>query len=388
MSNDHPKRNIRLVILESALTSGLLSVPIMTPFYLSLGLTQEEISLTQMAFTAAIMLLNVPLGWVADRFSRKWANIVGDCIHALALLLYSTVNSFWSIVGCEILCGVGSALSQGVDSTLLKHFAGKIDPSNRLFEDKYGQMTAIKQVANIIILALGGPIGAIDFRLAIAVSAIPSIIAAIVCLFIHDDSPRLLPKRNTFCDIFELVHRNFHNKKLRLRLFAFAVSREVTHGIVWIFTPLMLMAGVPLSIVSMGWILNSVAAIFGTQLARRFLKKSHIAALFIVPIGLVTLASLVIYCNLSMATIPLLTLFGIAGGWSATSVMPKIKEQTQETEQTTVESLAQVMSQLLYLVVVWAVGCAADISLQFALLAIVAIFVPLAVPIFILLHQD
>ena len=249
-------------------------------------------------------------------------------------------------------------------------------------------MTSISQVASIAILALGGPIGAIDFRLAIAASAVPSIIAAIVCLFIHDDSPKLSLKRNTFYDIAELVQRNLRNKKLRLRLFAFAVSREVTHGIVWIFTPLMLIAGVPLAIVSLGWVIKSIASYIGTRLARRFVKKSSITTLFIVPICLAVIASLAIYCNLSIATIPLLAPFGIAQGWSSVSIMPKVKEQTQAAEQTTVESLAQVMSQLLYIVVVWLVGCAADIDLQFALLAIALIFVPLSVPIALKLKQE
>ena len=143
MSKRHSAlRNMKLVIAESAATAALLSVPIMTPFYLSLGLSQEEIALTQMAFTAAVMLLNLPLGWVADRFSRKWANVAGDLLGAISLLFYATVSTFWAIVFCEILFGVGCALSQGVDSTLLKHFCEKEDSSGKLFKNKYAKMAS------------------------------------------------------------------------------------------------------------------------------------------------------------------------------------------------------------------------------------------------------
>ena len=109
MRKNNPIRNMRLVILESAVTAGILAVPIMTPFYLSIGLNQEQIAMSQMAFTVVAMLLNLPLGWVADRFSRKWANVIGDSLVALALLLYSTAQGFWFCVLCEIICGVGCA---------------------------------------------------------------------------------------------------------------------------------------------------------------------------------------------------------------------------------------------------------------------------------------
>ena len=41
------RKNIRLVMLETIVTTGLLSMAIMTPFFLSIGLNQEEIALSQ-----------------------------------------------------------------------------------------------------------------------------------------------------------------------------------------------------------------------------------------------------------------------------------------------------------------------------------------------------
>ncbi len=64
-------RNLKLVMFESAITAGLLSMSIMTPFYHSIGLSQLEISWTQIIFTLVMLVLDLPLGYVADRFSRK-----------------------------------------------------------------------------------------------------------------------------------------------------------------------------------------------------------------------------------------------------------------------------------------------------------------------------
>lgn len=388
MRKNNPKRNMRLVILESAATAGILAVPIMTPFYLSIGLNQEQIAMSQMAFTVVAMLLNLPLGWVADRFSRKWANVIGDSLVALALLLYSTAHGFWFCVLCEIICGVGCALSQGVDSTLLKHFAEKQDRSGKLFKDKYGKMSSINQIASLVVMLLGGPIGAIDFRLAIAISAIPYVAGAIISLLIQDDSEKLAAERNPLADIVNLVKRNVSNQKLRWRLAAFAVAREATHGIIWVFTPLMLAVGVPLAVVSMGWVVNYIAAYLGTRLARRVAQKWPAWVLFAVPIALVSSASLVMFCNLNIVTVCLYACFGLAQGWSATTMMPLIKEQVKAAEQSSVESLARVIAQALYIGAVWAINRAADIDVRYALLATVLIFVPLAIPIICKLRKE
>lgn len=253
MRNNKPRRNMRLITAESAITAALLSMPIMAPFYLELGLNQEQIALSQMAFTVVVMVLNLPLGWVADRFSRKWANAIGDLTVALAFLLYSTVQNFWQIVFCETLCGIGLALSQGVDSTLLKHFAAKIDSSDNFYQAEYAKMASWRQATTLIILLMGGPIGAISFRLAIAASAIPMIIGAAFAVMIDDDSEKLkATSKNPFKDMALLVSRYIRNEKFRISVAAFAVAREVTHGIIWCFTPLMLSVGIPLTIVSMG----------------------------------------------------------------------------------------------------------------------------------------
>ena len=388
MRKNNPKRNICLVILESAATAGTLAIPIMTPFYLSIGLDQKQIALTQMVFTIVTVLLNLPLGWVADRFSRKWANVVGDGMVVVALLLYSMASDFWSIVLCEIFFGFGSAMSQGVDSTLLKHFAEKKEYHGSSFKELYGKLISIKQATTLIFMLLGGPIGAVSFRLAIACSAIPYAIGVIVGLLIQDDSEKLAAEKNPFYDIVMLVKRNFSNCKLRLYVTSFAIAREITHGIVWVFTPMLLAVGMPMAIVSVGWVVNYVAVYVGTLIARRYARKLPAWKLFAVPILLVSVASLIMFCNLNAITVFFYACFGLAQGWSSVTMMPLIKEQVKATEQSSVESLAHVTAQMLYIVTVWIVNWAADIETRYALIATIGVFVPLAIPVIVMLRKE
>lgn len=376
-------RNLHLVMAESSVTAGLLAMSVITPFFNSIGLNQTQISETQMMFTIITMLLNLPLGYLADRVSRKWANIIGDFGHAIIMLAYSRIGSFWGAVICECLFGISSALTDGVDQSLLKHFVDKIAKStntseSHLLKTKSAQLEVLKQTCSLFLVILGGPIGAIDLRLAIALSAINHIIGGIISIFIKDDSAKLEPThKNPLKDIASIIKTTFTTPVLRRRIFAFAIAREMTHGIIWIATPLFLKVGVPISLVSFVWAGNTLMTILGAHLASKFGKRLSDPDLLIVPVILMTISMLVMGLNLNIFTIWFYGLMGITQGWTAATMPPMVQRYTKASEQTSVLSLTKMLSQLLYIPVVWIIGYAADIKLTYGLLVTAAIFLPL-----------
>ena len=72
------QRNLRLILIETVLTSigAGFSISTINIFWNSIGMNQADIGLTQMLFTVSILLLDIPMGYIADRFSRKLLNIV------------------------------------------------------------------------------------------------------------------------------------------------------------------------------------------------------------------------------------------------------------------------------------------------------------------------
>lgn len=383
------KRNLRLVIFESVIAAGLLSIPIMTPFFLDIGLNQQQIAQTQMIFTIVIMVLNIPTGWLADRFSRKWSNVIGDFGCALTLLLYSQVQGFSGVVGCEILFGIFLAFSQGVDASLLKHFTSKLDDSGKLFKTTTAKIAAWQYAVNFVVMLLGGPIGAISFRLAIALSAVTFVLSGIAALLIRDDSENLQPvHKNPLKDMGRIVKVAARDKTLRLRIFAFAVSRETTHGIIWVFTPLMLLVGVPLSIVSLGWVINSAASFIGAKAAQRYVNRLPEWKIFAIPIALITIGLGVMSIHFSIVTIWLYLLMGVTQGWTNAAMLPLVQNRVSPSEQTSIISVAKVVAQFIYIPTVWLIGLAADIKLEYSMLMTLVIFLPISIPIIAKLRAE
>lgn len=380
-------RSLRLVMLESALTAALLSMAIMTPFFYSIGLTQLEISGTQVVFTLIMMILNVPMGWVADRFSRKWANVIGDFGAALTFMGYAFANDFWSVVLCESLLGCFMSLSQGVDQGLLKHFCGQIDSREDFFRRKTARMHCLHYISALTLQCLGGPIGAISFRLAIFLSGVPYLIAGTASLFVKDDSKKLISSGNPFGDMLRISRASFQNRPLRARIIAYAVGREMTHSVIWVFTPLLILVGVPLSVVSFAWALNAATCLVGAELAKRYSTKMQDWQIFTLPLSLMALSMGIMSWNLNIITIWFYLLMGIVQGWTGSSLLPLVQRYVASEEQTTVISLTHVVSRLVYIPASLALGWATDISLKSAPLVNLAIFAVLGIYVLFLLRS-
>lgn len=377
-------KNLRLVMSESAITAGLLSMSIMSPFFYSIGLNNEQIALTQIIFTIVVMIFNIPTGYIADRMSRKWANIIGDLGSALILLCYAFTENFVGVVICESLLGITMALSAGVDSSLLKHFSGKLaketgESENKILKKKTATLEIARYACNFVLLLLGGPIGAISLRLAIALSCVNIALGGIISIFIDDDSEKLIPKhKNPLKDMAVVTKEALKNKPLRWRIFAYAVGREMTHGIIWVATPLMLQAGVPLWLVSIAWALNSVTCIIGAALAARYGQHLSDRKIMLIPLLLMTISMGVMSINLNIVTVWFYTLMGVVQGWTGATLMPIVQRYVKPSEQTSVLSLTKAAASLLYIPAVWAIGRVADINLEYGLLATLVIFVPLS----------
>lgn len=374
------KRSLKLISIEAVVTKTLLSMPIMTPFFRSLGMNQGQIGLSQTIFTVVMMLLDVPMGWVADKFSRKYANVIGDIGCALALILYVFwVECFAHVVVVEILFGISMSLSHGVDGALIKAYSDEIDVSGKLFKKRMNEVAYWGFLAQIVILCLGSPIGAISHRLAIGVSAVTYMIAAGLSLVLEEPSERLVSRhRNPLKDMLMIAKQELRNKELRWRVIALVVGREITHGMIWALTPLLMMAGVPEHIVSVGWVFNCIVATLATKLAQRYSVRMKDWQAFGLPVFVAVVGMTVMLIHFNIVTVWLYVCLGFCQGWVAATMPPMTQRYTAGERQTTMVSITGAIGRILYAPAGWIIGMAGNVNIKYTLLATLIIFVPLA----------
>ncbi len=96
-----------------------ISAAYLTPFFLGNGLSLSQIFLLQSVFSLAVVLWEVPSGFVADRFGRAFSIRLSAPLAAVAMVAYGFSDQFWQFVVWELLLAVANGLISGVDTALL-----------------------------------------------------------------------------------------------------------------------------------------------------------------------------------------------------------------------------------------------------------------------------
>lgn len=381
-------QSLRLLRTEAIITSAVLAMPIMNTFFSDIGLNQGEVGLSQALFTVALLMFNIPTGWLADRFSRKACNAAGDAIVAGGFLFYALATSFSHVVAAEVIIGIGLAFTHGADVGLLRAYCQRL---KRSYHTESALIATLRPLAEALAVILGGIIGAYEPRLAIALSAVPFIAGSILSLFATEVGTRRTSKqlpamhlgrqiRHALADMKTITVYALHgHKDLAWAIIAASTAREITHAIIWVLTPLLLLAGVPVAIVGIAWALNLGAVSIGAWASKWVadrLKWSE-ATLFAVPAIASLAAMAILSINVSLWTIGLYAIFGLARGWYSAVMPPIVQHHTPDDMQSTVFSVSGSLSQILYIVTVTIVNMVGNFGIPWAMAANAALFAPL-----------
>lgn len=384
------QQSLRLLRTEAVITSMVIAMPIMNLFFESIGLSQGQIGLSQAIFTVAVLFFNIPTGWLADRFSRKVSNALGDTIAAGGFLFYASADSFLHVIIAEIIIGIGLAFTQGADVGLLRAYCQRLKRDYRREASLIATLQPLFSMAGAVI---GGIVGAHSPRLALLLTAVPFMTGALLSLFVKEvgthrtASTRETPEASlrsqlsyAFKDMRRITVYALHgHKDLAWSIIAAAIAKEITHAIVWILTPLLLLAGVPAEIVGVAWALNLGAVSIGAWLSRRFAQVWSERALFVAPAVASLAAMVMLAISVNLWTIGLYAIFGLARGWYLAIMPPIVQHHTPDDMQSTVFSVSASLSQILYITVVILVNMIGDFGVQWAMAINAALFAPLVV---------
>lgn len=368
------KRSFNFLRIEGVLSSIVISMPIMTTFYRrDIGMNQTLIGLSQAAFMSSVLVLDIPMGWVADRFSRKWANTVGDLVTALGFVLYAFTHNFSGVVVSEIILGIGIALTNGADGPLLHAYCDELDKDFRRESAKLESWKPLAEAAGMII---GGIIGAHSLRGAVLLTSVPFFVGGLLSMrLVEMGARRVSQHRNPFVDMWRIVKYTLHgHAELTWTIFARVTTAELTHAIIWIFTPILLLTGVPPALVGMAWSINLMAMYAGSRAAKRFATNMSTQHLYGIAMSLGIASMVGMAASMNVATVALFFVTGWVRGWSSTGLSPRITEMSPPDIRSTVSSVASSTSRIVYIPLVWVINETANSSFSKALLLNAAIF--------------
>jgi MFS family permease len=113
------RRNLRLVLCLRAAQRFMLIAPILVPFFAFYGQDLREIFLLESVYAVVILAMELPSGYLADRFGRVAVLRLGGVFWSAGWILLLLVEDFAGLVVFEVLMGLGSSLLSGADLALL-----------------------------------------------------------------------------------------------------------------------------------------------------------------------------------------------------------------------------------------------------------------------------
>jgi len=375
------KKNLKKIVIETVLSSigAACSVATITIFWNSVGMDQTDIGFVQMMFTIVLCCLDIPMGYLADRFNRKALNIIGDIGVAITFAIYAFSQNMYMVLISECLLAIFMAMTNGVDQSFIKYNCDKIDETGELFKKTNINIHTLKYVVLFASTALGGFIAKFNLRLTIGIAFIPYFIGGIIAISIKDYGKQLEAKHNNpIKDMIYTIKEIIKEKNVKVYLASYILGKEVTHAQIWVFTPLLILVGVPIEIVSIGWVLNYLMQIIGGKVSEKMIKLKP-STKFAIPMIIEFSWIIILLMRTNIITIWLFILNGFVHGLTEGTLITVLQESAKDEIQTSLMSVASTGARILYIPLVYIVNYLGNIKLNCALLGVIYIFLPLSI---------
>jgi MFS family permease len=134
-------RNVRLIYAHSIFTQMLFLLPVVVPYYHSIGLTFRDFLIGEAFFSVIVLVSEVPSGWVSDVWRRRTTLMCGALFGMIGLAGLMASDNFWEATISQGIIGIAVALNSGTNTALLYdslYEEGRADDYRRIDGARHG----------------------------------------------------------------------------------------------------------------------------------------------------------------------------------------------------------------------------------------------------------
>jgi MFS family permease len=241
--------NILKLNIFAALKMMLFPMAIITLFWKDqIGLSLSEILLVNVFFSAANLLMEYPSGYVSDRLGYRPALVIACGFGIAGWTAYLFVETFWQVIGAELLLGVCYAFISGSDNALLYETL-RAGGRTELYSRCDGRMAGWAQIGEAGgalcagLMYVASPL--LPFMVQIGVWAV----ALAVALSLHEPKAEKRPQITShLSEALRISRYGLVEKKLLRATMLFGMLLGLASFYpVWLVQPFMQQCGVPLA---------------------------------------------------------------------------------------------------------------------------------------------
>lgn len=237
----------------------MLYMPIIVLFYQENGLEMQDVFLLQGVYSVAIVILEIPSGYLADVLGRKMTLIIGTILGFGGFVIYSVSFGFWGFLLAELTMGIGQSLISGADSAMLYDTLKAMNQKDRYLKLE-GRMVSVGNFAEATAGILGGLLAEISLRTPFIAQSLVALIGIPAALTLIEPLRQEKMARMNFRDILSIVRYSLsENRQLKWNIIFSAVIGASTLTMAWFVQPYFRLVDLPLSLFGVFWTLLNLS---------------------------------------------------------------------------------------------------------------------------------
>jgi MFS family permease len=247
----HP--NILRLYLIKIAKWFMLYMPIVVPFYESNGLSMKDIMILQAVYSIAIVVLEIPSGYLADVIGRRKTLVIGAIFGVLGFTTYSFSYGLTGFLLAEVILGIGQSCISGADSAML--YDSLLERGKEKTYSRYeGRMTSLGNVAEAVAGIAGGLLAGITLRTPYIAQVLVAFIALPAAITLKEPA-RTVPMIGTgFMEIIRISRfALFDDRPMRRNILFSAIMGTATLTMAWFAQPFFEHAGIDIAWFGVLW---------------------------------------------------------------------------------------------------------------------------------------
>ncbi|MEM8780019.1 MAG: MFS transporter [Cyanobacteria bacterium P01_G01_bin.49] len=283
-------------MILKGLSFAWFPIPTIILFYQHYGLSIEQSIFLKTVLSLSIFLLEIPSGYIADRWGRKFCLVSGGAIWVASWSIYCTQETFNWFIFAETLTGIAGSLISGADTALTYDTLLELDRAQD-YRKIEGKLIAIAGISE----AICGLIGAATAQYNIVY---PFYLQTICLLFYCLIATRLIEPGCSENDrvgerqqqhLWSIIREFFfQNPSIRWLIFLSATFSVATFLIVWLSQAYLSNYGVPMFMFGIIWVflhlVMSLASITANNVEQKLgLRKALLFSVILLGISFIFL---------------------------------------------------------------------------------------------------
>ncbi len=345
------RNNLTYLYLIKIAKWFMLFMPIVVPFYQSNGLEMRDVFTLQAIYSVAIVVLEIPSGYLADVLGRRKTLIIGTVLGTLGFGIYTFSYGFWGFLMAEMILGFGQSLISGADSAMLYDSLVASGKEKQYIKFE-GRMVSVGNFAETIAGILGGLLAEYALRAPyVGQTFIAFIGVPAAFLLVEPERHKQLVKPR-FSDILKIVKYSlWEHKELKWNIFFSSIIGASTLTMAWFVQPYFAAVDIPLAMYGVLWaglnLLVGVSAMYAHKVERKVGQiRTMFFILLIIPMGYLTLSQIHVVAGLGI-----LVLFYVVRGIATPVLKDYINRLSESNVRATVLSVRNFVIRVLFAII-------------------------------------